>query len=96
MSDLGIVNTLFQFGYVGLIILFSPFIFSFFIGLKNNRSLNGYFLMLLSFYTILSSIFFQNVYDSPRILIVPFILALMQLSMKDDKNNEERCFYNRF
>lgn len=96
LSDLGIVNTLFQFGYVGLIILFSPFIFSFFIGLKNNRSLNGYFLMLLSFYTILSSIFFQNVYDSPRILIVPFILALMQLSMKDDKNNEERCFYNRF
>lgn len=83
LSDLGIVNILFQFGYIGLLLLFLPVVFAFFVGYKNVKYSNGYLLMLLSFYTIVLSILFQSVYDSSRILIVPFILAMMMIVNKE-------------
>lgn len=81
LSDLGILGFTFTYGLIGLYIFFKKFIIDFIYGLsriKNTKNVNLVFMLGIIFYTILSSILSQDVFDDVRIFAVPFILSIIE------------------
>lgn len=81
LSDLGMLGFLFNYGVVGLVLFFGRFFMKLFnyLHLKIISDNRIYLIPVgLILYTLLSSIFSQDMFDPVRLYITPFILALIE------------------
>lgn len=88
LSDLGIVGSFYQFGYLGIVVLLIPLVYAIIIGMINYKFIYGKVALFLSMYLLLTSFASQNVYNSIRIAIVPFLLCLInECILKRNENS---------
>lgn len=81
LSDLGLLGFIFTYGLIGFCIFLKKIIFDFMYGIrkiKETKNINLVFLVGILFYTIMSSILSQDVFDYVRIFAFPFIIAIVE------------------
>lgn len=72
ISDIGSIGYLFEYGIIGIIVSFYPFLMNIVDDIRKRNA----FCMGVVVYILLSSIMAQNIFDSVRIIGVPFALAI--------------------